>query len=73
MNELWGHAVGIFILLMMLGFIGLWIWAWRPRHRATFDWLAQLPLEQDSVGQADTVMPTPATTGTSTPHKEVES
>lgn len=52
MNPLWGHAVGVFIVLMMTGFIGIWIWAWLPRHRRQFDQLAQLPME-DQPTQAD--------------------
>ncbi|MCP5328196.1 MAG: cbb3-type cytochrome c oxidase subunit 3 [Sinobacteraceae bacterium] len=37
---------------MMTGFIGIWIWAWLPRHRRQFDQLAQLPME-DRPTQAD--------------------
>jgi cytochrome c oxidase cbb3-type subunit 4 len=47
MNPIWGHIAGVFIVLMMVTFIGIWIWAWRKRHKATFDRLAKLPLELD--------------------------
>ena len=32
----------------MLVFIGIWIWAWLPHHRATFDALARLPMTDDA-------------------------
>lgn len=44
MNPLWGHFVGIFILLMMGVFIGIWIWAWHGSHRPVFSRMAQLPM-----------------------------
>jgi cbb3-type cytochrome oxidase subunit 3 len=43
-SELAGHAVGVVTLLLMLVFLGIWYWAWRPRHRASFDALARLPM-----------------------------
>lgn len=45
MSSLWGHFVGVIILLLMAIFIGIWIWAWLPRHRAVFDRLANLPMQ----------------------------
>jgi cytochrome c oxidase cbb3-type subunit IV len=36
---------GIVTLLLLLVFIGAWIWAWRPARRAGFDAAARLPLE----------------------------
>lgn len=45
MSVIWGHATGIIILFMMTIFIGIWIWAWLPRHNAEFNLLAQLPME----------------------------
>ena len=47
MNPVWGHVAGVFIVLMMLAFIGIWIWAWLPRHKRKFDALARLPLEEE--------------------------
>jgi len=47
MNPLWGHFVGIFILLMMAVFIGIWIWAWQGSHRPVFSRMAQLPMLDD--------------------------
>lgn len=44
MNPVWGHVAGVFIVLMMLAFIGIWIWAWLPRHKRSFGELARLPM-----------------------------
>lgn len=61
MNPIWGHIAGVFIVLMMTTFIGIWIWAWRKKHKRVFDQMAKLPLELDeepvtekSETQADT-------------------
>jgi cytochrome c oxidase cbb3-type subunit IV len=45
MSGLWGHFVGVVILLLMAVFIGIWFWAWRPRHKETFDALAAIPMQ----------------------------
>lgn len=47
MNPLWGHVAGVFIVLMMLTFIGIWIWAWLPYHKRTFNRLSRLPMEDE--------------------------
>jgi len=47
MNAVWGHAVGVFIVVLMVAFVGLWIWAWLPRHKPAFNDLARLPMEDD--------------------------
>jgi len=48
MNPIWGPVAGAFIILMMLSFVGIWIWAWLPRHKRRFDDLARLPLAEDA-------------------------
>lgn len=48
MNPIWGHLAGVFILVLMIGFIGMWAWLWLPRHKPTFNALARLPLEDDA-------------------------
>ncbi|MBN8896541.1 MAG: cbb3-type cytochrome c oxidase subunit 3 [Rhodanobacter sp.] len=53
MSPVWGHVAGVFIILMLVTFIGIWIWAWRKRHQATFDRMARLPLEQDEQSDSD--------------------
>ena len=45
MNPVWGHLVGVFTLIVMLAFIGIWVWAWLPYHKREFDALASLPAE----------------------------
>ena len=45
MNPLWGYLAGIVTLVVMLAFIGIWIWAWLPQHKREFDALATLPME----------------------------
>jgi cytochrome c oxidase cbb3-type subunit IV len=54
MSGLWGHLVGVVILLLMAVFIGIWFWAWRPRHKGTFDELAALPMRdgQSALGES---------------------
>ncbi len=44
MSTLWGHFIGVWIVLMMLWFIGIWVWAWSSHHADTFDALARLPM-----------------------------
>ncbi|MCO5123681.1 MAG: cbb3-type cytochrome c oxidase subunit 3 [Rhizobacter sp.] len=48
MNPIWGPIAGAFIVLMMLAFIGIWIWAWLPRHKRNFGEMARLPMEDES-------------------------
>lgn len=47
MIEYWGHMLGVISLVLMALFIGIWIWAWRPRHKETFNRMARVPLERD--------------------------
>jgi cytochrome c oxidase cbb3-type subunit 4 len=44
MSDSWGHFSGIVTLIMMAIFIGIWFWAWRPRHQRVFHCLARIPL-----------------------------
>lgn len=45
MSAFWGQVAGLITVVLMLAFVGIWVWAWLPRHRRTFDALAKLPLE----------------------------
>ena len=45
MNPAWGPVIGVVTLILMLTFIGVWIWAWLPQHKRDFDALARMPLE----------------------------
>ncbi|MBN50584.1 MAG: CcoQ/FixQ family Cbb3-type cytochrome c oxidase assembly chaperone [Spongiibacteraceae bacterium] len=56
MSELWGHFIGVIIVLMILTFIAIWFWAWRPRHKKQFRQLASLPMNDM---EADEVNHTP--------------
>jgi cytochrome c oxidase cbb3-type subunit IV len=47
MSDFYGHFIGVMIVVIMLSFIGIWIWAWLPHHEKEFAELAQLPLEED--------------------------
>ena len=47
MNEFYGHFLGALTVLIMLSFIGIWIWAWLPRHKRTFGELASLPMQDE--------------------------
>ena len=59
MNPIWGHVAGGFIVVMMLTFIGIWIWAWLPRHKRTFGRLSRLPMEDDDAPPGHEVPFTP--------------
>ena len=48
MNPIWGPIAGGFIIAMMIAFIGIWVWAWLPYHKRTFNDLAKLPMEDDA-------------------------
>lgn len=50
MSEIHGIVSGVFTIVLMVTFLAIWLWAWRPRHRPTFDALAGLPLEDLSEG-----------------------
>ena len=45
MSNVWGHLAGVVTVILMITFIGIWIWAWRPRHSRVFDALACIPME----------------------------
>jgi len=53
MSPFWGHLAGVMIVLMMLSFVGIWIWAWRKYHKAVFDRMAQLPMQDDDPAADD--------------------
>ena len=54
MNPIWGHIAGVFILLMMFTFLGIWFWAWRKYHKPTFNRMARLPMEDEPEVEPDT-------------------
>ena len=38
---------GFLTVVLLLSFIGLWVWAWSSRRKDDFDASASLPLEED--------------------------
>lgn len=44
MSSAWGHFAGIVTVFLMVIFIGIWFWAWRPRHKKRFDSLSRIPM-----------------------------
>ena len=44
MSSAWGHFAGIVTLFLMAIFIGIWVWAWRPRHKNVFDRMSRIPM-----------------------------
>ncbi|MDE2614800.1 MAG: cbb3-type cytochrome c oxidase subunit 3 [Burkholderiales bacterium] len=54
MKPLWGSIAGGFIIVMMIAFIGIWVWAWLPHHKRTHNDLARLPMEDGDVAAAAT-------------------
>lgn len=50
MSSAWGHFAGIVTVFLMAIFIGIWVWAWRPRHRTLFDSLSRIPMSDVDTG-----------------------
>jgi len=45
-----GLVRGAMAGILLLMFVGLWIWVFGSRRRATFEAAARLPLEEDRLG-----------------------
>ena len=39
---------GIMLIVLMVAFIGLWIWAWSHKRKAAFREASMLPLQEDN-------------------------
>ena len=39
---------GVLLIALILGFLGMWAWAWSKKRKPEFDWAARLPLEEES-------------------------
>jgi cytochrome c oxidase cbb3-type subunit 4 len=39
---------GVVLVLLIIGFLGLWAWAWNKKRKPEFDYASRLPLEEDS-------------------------
>jgi cytochrome c oxidase cbb3-type subunit 4 len=44
-----GTLSGIFTAILLVLFVGMWVWAFSSRRRARFDEAARMPLEDDAV------------------------
>ena len=44
-----GTLSGIITVVLLLTFVGGWMWAWSSKRRADFDAAAQLPLDDNDV------------------------
>jgi cytochrome c oxidase cbb3-type subunit 4 len=44
MSPFWGHLAGVVTVMLMVTFIGTWIWVWNARHKPKYDALARLPM-----------------------------
>jgi cytochrome c oxidase cbb3-type subunit 4 len=44
-SPVWGHVTGVVTVVLMVTFVAIWVWAWRRQHRATFQRMAALPME----------------------------
>lgn len=40
-------ARGIVLVLLIIGFAGIWAWAWSKKRQPTFREMSRLPLEED--------------------------
>ncbi|AMN45998.1 cbb3-type cytochrome c oxidase component FixQ [Steroidobacter denitrificans] len=58
MSAFWGNFAGVVTVILMVCFIGIWVWAWRPRHRRVFDAMAQVPMG-DALSLHDAVTAAP--------------
>ena len=44
-----GDLRGLITVVLLILFVGLWVWTWSRKHQTTFDEAARLPLEEDEV------------------------
>jgi len=42
-----GEWRGVFTVVMLVMFIGIFVWAWSSRRKTDFEEAAQLPLDED--------------------------
>lgn len=47
----WATISGVLTGILLTLFIGIIIWAWHPRRRKTFNYLANIPLENSLTDQ----------------------
>jgi cbb3-type cytochrome oxidase subunit 3 len=40
---------GVILVLLMIGFFGIWAWAWNSKRKSVFHAASMSPLEEDKV------------------------
>ena len=43
----WSFVNGVFVVILLVLFLGITIWAWSPKRKKTYQKMAALPLEED--------------------------
>ena len=43
---------GAILVGLIVGFVGVWVWAWSKRRKSDFEAAARMPLEEDEPQQA---------------------
>ena len=38
---------GVLLVALIIGFLGIWAWAWSKKRKPEFDRAARMPLEED--------------------------
>ncbi len=51
MSELWGNLIGVLIVMMIVSFVGGWVWLWQKRHKPLFDEMAALPMSDTDLAE----------------------
>ena len=44
---------GALLIALIIGFVGIFIWAWSKKRKPDFDAAARMPLENDDIVPAD--------------------
>lgn len=39
---------GAILIALIVGFLGIWVWAWSKKRKPEFDRAARMPLEEDT-------------------------
>jgi len=52
MQALTGMIRGLMAGVLLIMFLGLWMWVFRTRHRQSFEMASRLPLEEDPTGDS---------------------
>ena len=53
-HPMWAQVIGAFTVVTMLSFIGIWVCVWNGRHKAKYDALARMPMDDDVIDNEET-------------------